>query len=162
MTHGFLYGTAIFEGIRAYWNEDAGQLYGLKMREHFARLTQSARIMLMDPGMTVDELVATGVELLRRNNYREDAYMRPTLYKSTEAIGVRLHNLEAKLNIFAVPFGEYISIDRGITRTDRLLAPHCRYLHPVPRQDRRLVRQPGLLQVRGAAQRLRRGDRADR
>jgi branched-chain amino acid aminotransferase len=115
MTHGFLYGTAIFEGIRAYWNEDQGQLYGLKMREHFSRLTDSAKIMLMDPGMSVDQLVETGVELLRRNGYREDAYMRPTLYKSTEAIGVRLHNLEAKLNIFAIPFGEYISIDRGIT-----------------------------------------------
>lgn len=115
MTHGFLYGTAIFEGIRAYWNEEQGQLYGLKMREHFSRLTDSAKIMLMDVGMSVDELVETGVELLRRNNYREDAYMRPTLYKSTEAIGVRLHNLEAKLNIFAIPFGEYISIDRGIS-----------------------------------------------
>jgi branched-chain amino acid aminotransferase len=115
MTHGFLYGTAIFEGIRAYWNEDHGQLYGLKMREHFKRLTDSAKIMLMDPGMSVDQLIETGVELLRKNGYREDAYMRPTLYKSTEAIGVRLHNLEAKLNIFAIPFGEYISIDRGIT-----------------------------------------------
>lgn len=115
MTHGFLYGTAVFEGIRAYWSDDAGQLYGLKMREHFKRLTDSAKIMLMDPGMTVDEMVETGVELLRRNRYREDAYVRPTLYKSTEAIGVRLHNLDAKLNIFAIPFGEYISIDRGIS-----------------------------------------------
>lgn len=115
MTHAFLYGTAIFEGIRAYWNEEQGQLYGLKLREHFARLADSAKIMLMDPGMTVDQLVATGVELLRRNAYREDAYMRPTLYKSTEAIGVRLHNLEARLNIIAVPFGEYISTDRGIS-----------------------------------------------
>jgi branched-chain amino acid aminotransferase len=115
MTHGFLYGTAVFEGIRAYWNEEQGQLYGLKMREHFRRLSDSAKIMLMDPGMTVDQMVETGIELLRRNGYREDAYMRPTLYKSTEAIGVRLHNLDAQLNIFAIPFGEYISIDRGIT-----------------------------------------------
>jgi branched-chain amino acid aminotransferase len=115
MTHAFLYGTAIFEGIRAYWNEDQGQLYGLKLREHFQRLTDSSKIMFMDPGMTVDQLVATGTELLRRNGYREDAYMRPTLYKSTEAIGVRLHNLEARLNIIAIPFGEYISIDHGIS-----------------------------------------------
>jgi branched-chain amino acid aminotransferase len=114
MTHSFLYGTATFEGIRAYWNEEQGQLYGLKMREHFQRLTNSARIMLMDPGMSVDELVGLGTEVLRRNGFREDAYMRPTLYKSTEAIGVRLHNLESRLNVFAVPFGEYISIDRGI------------------------------------------------
>jgi branched-chain amino acid aminotransferase len=115
MTHAFLYGTATFEGIRAYWNEDHGQLYALKMPEHFQRLTNSARIMLMDCGMSVDELVALGTELLRRNGFREDAYMRPTLYKATEAIGVRLHNLESKLNVFAVPFGEYISIDRGIS-----------------------------------------------
>jgi branched-chain amino acid aminotransferase len=115
MTHGFLYGTAIFEGIRAYWNEEQGQLYGLKLREHFQRLTQSAKVMLMKSPHSADELVDVTVDLLRRNNFREDAYVRPTLYKSTEAIGVRLHNLEESLVIFTVPFGEYISIDHGIT-----------------------------------------------
>ena len=30
MTHAFMYGTAVFEGIRAYWNAEQGQLYGLK------------------------------------------------------------------------------------------------------------------------------------
>src|SRR6478672_3518629 len=34
MTHAFMYGTATFEGIRAYWNEEQGRLYGLKIREH--------------------------------------------------------------------------------------------------------------------------------
>jgi branched-chain amino acid aminotransferase len=115
MTHGFLYGTAIFEGIRAYWNEQQGQLYGLKLREHYQRLTQSAKVMLMKSPHSADELVDITVDLLRRNDFREDAYVRPTLYKSTEAIGVRLHNLEESLVIFTVPFGEYISIDRGIT-----------------------------------------------
>jgi branched-chain amino acid aminotransferase len=115
MTHAFLYGTAVFEGIRAYWNEDQGQLYGLKLRAHYERMCESAKIMLMDPGFSVDQLIALTVELLRRNGYREDAYVRPTLYKSTQAIGVRLHNLECRLNVFAIPFGEYISIDHGIT-----------------------------------------------
>jgi branched-chain amino acid aminotransferase len=115
MTHAFLYGTAVFEGIRAYWNEEQSQLYVLKARAHFERITDSARVMLMDTGRSVDELIELTVELLRRNGYREDAYVRPTLYKSTEAIGVRLHNLDCQLNIFAVPFGEYIAIDRGIT-----------------------------------------------
>jgi branched-chain amino acid aminotransferase len=115
MTHGFLYGTATFEGIRAYWNEEQGQLYGLKLKEHYARLRDSARVLLMEPPGGVDELVERTVELLRRNGFREDTYIRPTLYKSTEVIGVRLHNLEQQLCIFAVPFGEYIAIDRGIT-----------------------------------------------
>jgi branched-chain amino acid aminotransferase len=115
MTHGFLYGTATFEGIRAYWNEDQGQLYGLKLREHYARLLDSAKVLLMEPPMAIQELVAMTVDLLRRNGFRQDTYIRPTLYKSTEAIGVRLHNLEQDLVVFAVPFGEYIAIDRGIS-----------------------------------------------
>ncbi|MBA3308047.1 MAG: branched-chain amino acid transaminase [Chloroflexi bacterium] len=115
MTHGFLYGTATFEGIRAYWNEEQGQLYGLKVREHYRRLTDSAKILLMEPPLPVDELVDLTSELLRRNDFRQDTYIRPTLFKSTEAIGVRLHNLEREMVIFAVPFGEYIAIDRGIS-----------------------------------------------
>ena len=115
MTHGFLYGTATFEGIRAYWNEEQEQLYGLKLLEHYKRLWQSAKVLLMKPPMAPEQLVELTVDLLRRNNFRQDAYIRPTLYKSTEAIGVRLHNLEDELVIFAVPFGEYIAIDRGIS-----------------------------------------------
>lgn len=115
MTHGFLYGTATFEGIRAYWNEEQEQLYGLKLLEHYTRLWSSARVLLMKPPMTPEQLVELTVELLRRNGLRQDTYIRPTLYKSTEAIGVRLHNLDENLLIFAVPFGEYIAIDRGIS-----------------------------------------------
>src|SRR4051812_44988345 len=115
MTHGFLYGTATFEGIRAYWNEEQEQLYGLKLLEHYRRLSQSAKLLLMKPPMPPEQLVELTVDLLRRNNFREDTYVRPTLYKSTEAIGVRLHGLEEQLLIFAVPFGEYIAIDRGIS-----------------------------------------------
>lgn len=115
MTHGFLYGTATFEGIRAYWNEEHEQLYALKMLDHFKRMSRSAKVLLMKLPMPPEELVALAVDLLRRNGFRQDTYVRPTLYKSTEAIGVRLHNLEEQLVMFAVPFGEYIAIDRGIT-----------------------------------------------
>lgn len=114
MTHSFLYGTAVFEGIRAYWNAEQGQLFLLKLREHYERIHDSAKVMMMDPGKSVDELIALTAELVRRNGYREDAYIRPTLYKSTQAIGVRLHKIDCSLNIFAIPFGDYIATDRGI------------------------------------------------
>src|SRR5262249_37659054 len=52
---------------------------------------------------------------LRRNRFRQDTYIRPTLYKSSEIIGVRLHNLDEAIAVFAVPFGEYIATDRGIS-----------------------------------------------
>ena len=114
MTHAFMYGTATFEGIRAYWNEEHGRLYGLKVREHVERIRQSCRILLMDDVPSVDELTGLIVETVRRNGFRGDAYIRPSFYKSTRAIGVRLHELAHELYIVAVPFGNYIDTDSGV------------------------------------------------
>jgi branched-chain amino acid aminotransferase len=114
MTHAFMYGTATFEGIRAYWNAEQGKLYGLKIREHVERIRQSCRILLMENVPSVDELTGLIVETIRRNGFREDAYIRPSFYKSTKAIGVRLHKLENELYIIAVPFGNYVDTEAGI------------------------------------------------
>ena len=114
MTHAFMYGTATFEGIRAYWNAEQGRLYGLKLREHVERLRQSCRILMMTDVPPVDELTGLIVETIRRNAFREDAYIRPSFYKSTRAIGVRLHDLENELYIITLPFGNYIDTDAGV------------------------------------------------
>ncbi len=113
MTHAFMYGTATFEGIRAYWNADQGRLYGLKLREHVERIRQSCRILMIDDVPSVDELTALIVDTVRRNAFRQDAYIRPSFYKSTRAIGVRLHDLESQLYIIAVPFGNYVDTETG-------------------------------------------------
>jgi len=115
MTHAFNYGTGVFEGIRAYWNAEHEQLYGLHLREHFARLHRSCNIMRIALPHSVDELVGITIELLRKCGYREDAYIRPIAYKSSELIGVRLHNLDDAFTVFAVPFGNYVPIDKGIS-----------------------------------------------
>lgn len=114
MTHAFLYGTATFEGIRAYWNGEAGRLYVLKLREHVERIRQSCRILMIDPVPSVDELSGLIIETVRRNGFREDAYIRPSFYKSTRAIGVRLHDLEHELYIVALPFGNYVDTEHGL------------------------------------------------
>jgi len=114
MTHAFLYGTATFEGIRAYWNAEQGELYALKLDQHLERLRASCKIMMMDPLPEVAELRKIIVELLQKNGYKEDVYVRPSVYKSTAAIGVRLHGLENSLYVIAVPFGNYIDVDSGI------------------------------------------------
>jgi branched-chain amino acid aminotransferase len=114
MTHAFMYGTAVFEGIRAYWNEDQGVLYGLKLREHMERIRRNAGILLMRDLAPVDELVRIVVETVRRNGFREDAYIRPCYYKSGSAIGVRLHNLPHQLTVLALPFGNYVDTENGL------------------------------------------------
>ena len=114
MTHGFNYGTAVFEGIRAYWNADEEQLFALELVPHYERIRSSARLLMMEVRQSPEELAEITVELLRRDGLREDVYIRPIVYKSSETIGVRLHNLDADITIFGVPFGQYIDTDGGI------------------------------------------------
>ena len=114
MTHAFNYGTAVFEGVRAYWNADDEQLYALELLAHYRRIKASARLLMMEIPQSAEELAEITVELLRRDGLREDAYVRPIVYKSSETIGVRLHNLDADVTIFSIPFGQYIDTDGGI------------------------------------------------
>jgi branched-chain amino acid aminotransferase len=114
MTHAFMYGTATFEGIRAYWNAEHETLYGLRLLDHVKRIRLNAAMLLMDPLPTVDELTRLIVETVRRNGFREDVYIRPSFYKSSRQIGVRLHHLEHELYIIALPFGNYIDTDAGV------------------------------------------------
>ena len=114
MTHGFNYGTAVFEGIRAYWNADEEQLFALELIPHYHRIQASARLLMMEIPQSPEELAEITLELLRRDGLREDVYLRPIIYKSSETIGVRLHNLDADITIFGVPFGQYIDTEGGI------------------------------------------------
>jgi branched-chain amino acid aminotransferase len=113
-THALHYGTACFEGIRAYWNGDLQQLYVFRLREHYQRLANSARTIRMKLPASVDELCDITVELLRRNAFTTDVYVRPLCYKATEEIGIRFHNLRDGFMIVPVPFGAYVDTTGGI------------------------------------------------
>lgn len=114
MTHGFLYGTSIFEGIRAYYNEEENQLYAFRAPEHFERLGKSAKIMHMKVSQSVDELCAVTKTLLNKNQYKQDIYVRPTLYKSDQKIGTHMMGTTDSLLIFTTPLGEYVDLSKGL------------------------------------------------
>jgi branched-chain amino acid aminotransferase len=113
MTHALNYGTGCFEGIRGYWNDEDQQLYLYRLREHFQRLTTSGRILGMRCPHSVDELCDLTIELVRRNDYHEDCYIRPLLYKGSTVVGVRMHNLEDHFAMFTTSFGKYIDAPDG-------------------------------------------------
>ena len=115
LTHALNYGTGVFEGVRAYWNAEREQLFALHLVEHYRRLHRSCKIMRLDVPYSPERLVEITLELLRRNDFREDAYVRPLAFKSDEVIGVRLHDLHTAFTMIAVPFGTYIDIDGGIS-----------------------------------------------
>lgn len=114
MTHALHYGTACFEGIRGNWNEEEKQVYIFRLREHYQRLLKSCRIIKINLPYSVDDLYKITVELVQKNGYQEDIYIRPLAYKSTEQVGVRLHNLESDFLAFVIPFGNYLDVGKGI------------------------------------------------
>lgn len=113
MTHAFNYGTGCFEGIRAYWNPEEKQLFVFKALEHYQRLHRSCRILHIQLPYSPEELCDITVELLRREAYQEDTYIRPLAYKATPIVGVRLHDLDDEFAMFATPFGRYIEGEGG-------------------------------------------------
>ena len=114
MTHALHYGTGVFEGIRAYWNQKREQLYLLQAAPHYDRMRRSANVMRMSLPYSTEELVNFTLEVLRRNEFKSDVYVRPLLYASSEEIGVRLHNLAHSFFIYAIPFGNYVEVEAGI------------------------------------------------
>jgi branched-chain amino acid aminotransferase len=113
-SHVVNYGTGCFEGIRAYWNGEREQLYVTLLGAHIDRLLRSARILNLGYDGTRDELCAVVLELLRRNDLREDAYVRPLIYKAEETIKVTLTGLRTAMAAYCMPMGGYVDIDRGL------------------------------------------------
>lgn len=113
-THALHYGTGCFEGIRAYWNAEKGQLYILKLREHFERFARSRNILKIKIDESIEQLSDITVELLRRHGYQQDVYIRPFAYKSARTIKLALSSLEDSVNIYAFPMGGYVDIEHGL------------------------------------------------
>lgn len=114
MSHGFLYGTSVFEGIRAYYNSEENQLYAFRLEEHFERFLKSAKIMHINIEKTVEELCDITKELLQKNDYKTDVYIRPTAYKSHESVRTHMLNSTDDLIIFSVPLGETLTTQKGL------------------------------------------------
>jgi branched-chain amino acid aminotransferase len=109
-THALNYGTAVFEGIRAYRTDD-GAVAILKAREHYERMLRNGRLLGAEPRETAGELVEITAELLRRHGEAEDLYVRPLLYKSARSLRLQLAGLDDRIAIYAFPMGGYLATD---------------------------------------------------
>ncbi|MFN2418546.1 MAG: branched-chain amino acid transaminase [Candidatus Limnocylindria bacterium] len=106
-THTFNYGTAVFEGIRAYRQDDASSAI-LFAREHYERLLRNARLLRASVSESVEDLVEITRDVLRRNAHEGDAYIRPLVYKSARSIRVKLTGLDDRVALFTIPLGDYL------------------------------------------------------
>ena len=117
LTHALNYGTAAFAGIRAYWNAEQQQLFIFRPQDHFRRLLNSAKILLMEFEHTPESLTQILVDLLRQDGHRCDVYIRPLAYKADEGIGVKLHDLRNELTMAAIPYERYLANDTNAHAT---------------------------------------------
>jgi len=113
MTNALHYGTAIFEGIRGNWNSEQKQIYIFRLKEHFERLQNGCRVLRIDLPHSVDELCQLTVKLVAMCRFEEDVYIRPLAYKSSESLGVRLHDLESDFSALVIPWGPYLDMDKA-------------------------------------------------
>lgn len=114
-THAFLYGTSVFEGIRAYYNQKQDKMYAFRMKEHFERMHNSCKIMFMDPKYSIEEYCKITKDLLIKNNYRTDAYIRPTVFKAAQKVGPSLLDNPDGVLIFTTALGSYFTKDEGLS-----------------------------------------------
>jgi branched-chain amino acid aminotransferase len=116
-THAFNYGTAVFGGLRGYWNDEQKKMYVFRPLDHFRRLLNSAKMMCMEVPHTPESLTEITLELIKANGWAQDIYIRPVIYKSDLGIGVRLHNLTDALTIFTLPSQPYLKNDTSVHAT---------------------------------------------
>jgi branched-chain amino acid aminotransferase len=113
LTHALHYGTGVFEGIRAHWDEPQQELFGMRLLEHYQRWKLNCGILRIVVPPSPDELSAITLELMRRNALRTNVYVRPIAYKSAERIGVSTDDQDA-FAVIALPYGDYLHAEKGL------------------------------------------------
>lgn len=106
LSTAFKYAATIYEGIRAYHNEETNQLYLFRLQEHIERLEGSSSIARIPLPYTGTELTDILIRLIRENELRQDLHIRMSAYvgeddgriEATGSVGVA---------IAAMPMGRY-------------------------------------------------------
>lgn len=114
LTHALHYGTACFEGIRGNWDNGAQRFCLFRVEDHYRRLLDSCRILKISLPYLLEDLCRLTAETVQHSGYTEDVYIRPLAYKSSETVGVRLHDLQDDFLIIVTTLPAYLDTDGGI------------------------------------------------
>ena len=117
LTHTLHYGNGIFEGTRAYMTEDGLAIF--RLRDHTKRLINSAKITLIKPNYTVEELENAQIELLRVNDFKSNVYIRPLIYLGYGVMGLYHKDAPVCTSIAAWEWGSYLG-DEGLEKGIRV------------------------------------------
>ncbi len=88
MVQAFNYGTAAFEGMKAFYNPATRKSYVFRPDQHFQRLTKSAEMIDIELKLTLDQFVGAIATLIRKNKIADDTYIRPIVYRDFKGVGL--------------------------------------------------------------------------
>ena len=117
LTHTLHYGNGVFEGTRAYQTKKGLAIF--RLREHTQRLLNSAKITMIKPNFSLEELEKAQIELLRKNNFSKNVYIRPIIYLGYGVMGLYHLNAPVKTSIAAWEWGSYLG-DEGLEKGIRV------------------------------------------
>jgi branched-chain amino acid aminotransferase len=109
LTHTLHYGLGAFEGIRAYKRAD-GRTSIFRLDAHVERLFDTAKLCLMEPRFSFDQVMAAHGELLKANGM-DEAYLRPMIYVGDGDMGIYVPKNPIRTMIIAWKWGAYLGAD---------------------------------------------------
>jgi branched-chain amino acid aminotransferase len=113
-THALQYGTAVFGGIRGYFNKEQNNLFLFRLHDHYNRLINSTKIMQLQFFKSPEELVEITLQLVKDSNYHENIYLRPYIYTSALQLSPRFHDVKADIAIYILKLNDYLDTKNGL------------------------------------------------
>ncbi len=114
MTHGFNYGTGLFEGIRGYYSPEEDNIFIFRLHEHVDRFVRNFDILCMDIQETQEQIVDICIEVARRSKFKEGVYIRPICFKNECSLGPTVRNVKSSLCCYVIKLGLYVDIESGL------------------------------------------------
>ena len=108
LSHALHYGSAVFEGIRAYETSRGPAVWHLD--EHLRRLERSAKLYHMDLPYSHQALVEATKDVIRANGLRA-CYIRPLAFRGYGEMGVNPLKAPINVTIAVWPWGAYLGED---------------------------------------------------
>ncbi len=115
LTHTLHYGNGAFEGTRAYQTEEGLAIF--RLQDHTKRLLNSAKILKLDVPYSQEELEEVQIELLRKNDFKGNVYLRPLIYLGYGKMGLYHIGAPVEVAVAAWEWGAYLGeegLEKGI------------------------------------------------
>ena len=115
LTHTLHYGNGVFEGTRAYQTKDGLAIF--RLEEHTKRLLNSAKIVKLEVPYSLEELMQAQLELLRKNEFKDNVYIRPLIFLGYGKMGLYHIGAPVESAIAAWEWGAYLGeegLEKGI------------------------------------------------